>query len=457
MKHIFNKVFYVLLVAVLILTPQSVKAASYDFDQYSDTDMGVIIYEANSGDIIISRNASEKYYPGSITKILTAITALDYLSLQEEITVRQEVLDMTQPYSSIAHLQDNEILTFEQLLYAMLLPSGNDAALVIAVAAGEKIASEDNSTVQSYYYSFIKEMNLKAKKLGMTDSHFANSDGYDDDDNYSTPMDLIILGQAALKIDVLNNITSSKYQFVESNKAKHHWYSTNLFLYQSFDALVGYSSARSGSNPFFDSRITGLKTGYTDIGGRCLLFSGQSEDMELIGIVLDVPPSDSNEIWRRCSSLVDFTFENFTRIPLIDDSNRIYEYQVSNHGFLASSTLELTAIEDESACIENEQITEISTVITVDPEIAQLKDNGKLQLLIDIQEGDKVAYMTFSNGDTLIKSVAFIATEDYSKAGFIDYALYVVISLFVLLFVIRIIADIKKNREKRIRRNGKVV
>ena len=457
MKHIFNKVFYVLLVAVLILTPQNVKAASYDFDQYSDTDMGVIIYEANSGDILISRNASEKYYPGSITKILTAITALDYLSLQEEITVTQEVLDMTQPYSSIAHLQDNEILTFEQLLYAMLLPSGNDAALVIAVAAGEKIASGEDSTVQAYYYAFIKEMNIKAQKLGMTDSHFANSDGYDDDDNYSTPMDLIILGQAALDIDVLNDIASTKYQFVESNKVKHHWYSTNLFFYQSFDALVGYSSSKSGSNPFFDSRITGLKTGYTDIGGRCLLFSGQSEEMELIGIVLDVPSSDSNEIWRRCSSLVDFTFENFTRIPLIDDSNRIYEYEVSNHGFFASSTLELSAIEEASACIDNELITGISTIITVDPEIAQLKDSGKLQLLTDIEEGDKVAYMTFSNGDTQIKTVAFIATDDYAKAGFIDYALYVVIALFVLLFVIRIIADVKKNREKRIRRNGKVV
>ena len=457
MKHIFNKVFYVLLVAVLIFTPQSVKAASYDFDQYSDTDMGVVIYEANSGDIIISRNASEKYYPGSITKILTAITAMDYLSLQEEITIRQDVLDMTQPYSSIAHLQDNEILTFEQLLYAMLLPSGNDAALVIAVAAGEKIASGEESTVQAYYYAFIKEMNIKAQKLGMTNSHFANSDGYDNEDNYSTPMDLIVLGQAALDIDVLNDIASSKYQFVESNKVKHHWYSTNLFFYQSFDALVGYSSSKSGSNPFFDSRITGLKTGYTDIGGRCLLFSGQSGDMKLIGIVLDVPPEDSNEIWRRCSSLVDFAFENFTWIPLIDDANRIYEYKVSNHGFLASSTLELTAIEDASACIENELTTGISTVITVDPEIAQLKDSGKLQLLADIEEGDKVAYMTFSNGDTQIKTVAFIATDDYAKAGFIDYALYVVIALFVLLFVIRIIVDVKKNREKRIRRNGKVV
>lgn len=457
MKQIFNKVFYVLLVAVLILTPQSVKAAAYDFDQYSDTGMGVIIYEANSGDIIISRNASEKYYPGSITKILTAITALDYLSLQEEITVTQEVLDMTQPYSSISHLQDNEILTFEQLLYAMLLPSGNDAAIVIAVAAGEKIVTEEDSTVQAYYYAFIKEMNLKAQKLGMTGSHFANSDGYDNEDNYSTPMDLIILGQAALEVDVLNDITSSKYQFVESNKAKHHWYSTNLFFYQSFDALVGYSSSKSGSNPFFDSRITGLKTGYTDIGGRCLLFSAQSDEMELIGVVLDVPPSDSNEIWRRCSALVDFAFENFTWLPLIDDSNRIYEYKVSNHGFLASSTLELTAIEDASACIDNELTSGISTIITIDPEIAQLKDNGKLQLLTDIEEGDKVAYMTFSSGDTQIKTVAFIATEDYVKAGFIDYALYVVISLFVLLVVIRIIADIKKNRNKRIRRNGKIV
>ena len=453
MKKPITLLISALLALSFIAVPSPAYAASYDFSSFSD--MGSIVYEMNSGDVIIQNNPDTRYYPGSITKLLTAVTALDYLSLTDEITVTQEMLDLVEANSSVADLEAGEKLTVEQLLYALLLPSGNDASKVLAISTGSKILNDNTATIKACYTAFVSAMNSKAKTIGMTASNFVNSDGYDDTDNYSTPRDLILLGQSALKVDVIKNICASKYQYVETNKTKHYWYSTNLFLYSSFDGLTAYTE-NSGENPYYDSRISGMKTGYTDIGGRCFLFYGESEGLKLIGVVMNVPAENSDLIWNRCSSVVDFSFDHFTVTPLITEDNNDFSYKISNHGFFSSWKMGMASTGNISACVDKTLVDGITMTVEPVDTIAEMKSNGKLKLLTNVQKGDTVAYAVFSSGDTVVKKVALLAQKNALKAAWYDYALFVISGLLILGVIVRIFNELRHKKIKRIKRkNGR--
>jgi len=443
----------ILLLFSVFFTSNTVYAASYDFSSYSD--MGRIVCELNSGDVIIQNNPDTRYYPGSITKLLTAVTALDYLNLSDEITVTQEMLDMVEPNSSVADLEAGEKLTVEQLLYALLLPSGNDASKVLAVSAGAIILNDSTASEKTDYTAFVSAMNTKADAIGMTSSNFVNSDGYDDEDNYTTPRDLVLLGQAALKIDAIKTICASNYQYVETNKAKHYWYSTNLFLYSTFSGLPNYTE-NSGDNPYYDSRISGMKTGYTDIGGRCFLFYGESDGMNLIGAVMNVPPKNSDLLWDRCSAVVDFAFDNYTVIPMITADNQKFSYRVSNHGFFSSGKLTMASADIVNGCVDKSLVDGIAMTVEPVDTFAVLKSNGSLKLLANVQKGDTVAYAVFSSGGTTVKQVALIAQKNCTKAVWYDYVLFIIAGLLVLGVLIRLYNEVRRKKIKRIkRRNGR--
>ncbi len=444
----------ILLFALQIMLPAGYACAkAFDFSAYPD--MGVAIVETNSGDTVLANNPQTRYYPGSITKLLTLITALDSLSLTEEITVGADMLALVMPDSSLAYLAEGETLSFEQLVYAMMLPSGNDASKVVAVYAGRKLLSDPAASAKTAYDAFIAQMNAKAQALGMKDSSFTNSDGYDDPDNYSTPNDLILLGKEALRHAVIAESAGTYYYYAKTNKAEHHWYSTDLFLYPSFDNLTGFRSARRGINPYFDERVNGLKTGTTDIGGKTFLLSADDESMSLIGVFMNVPMADADEIWDRASVINDFVYENFTRKALIDETNRTAEYKVSNHGFLKSPTLTLAAASDLCAVLDKETADSVSIQFTPAASAAQLKENGKLKLLADIKAGDEVMLATFQSSDGMVKTMAFVAVSDYRKLGAVDIALYIASAAVCLLLLCRLIYVLTHAKKLRKTGNGR--
>lgn len=450
MKNNLKRICLFILTFALILFPKTAYAKVYDFSAYPE--MGVVIYETNTGDTIVSNHPDERYYPGSITKLLTALIVLDYSNLTDELTVTKEELDMVEPYSSVADLVAGETLTVEQLIYALMLPSGNDASKVLAVNTGKKILANDQATNSDAYNAFIRQMNLKAKLIGMKNSNFSNSDGYDDENNYSTPSDMIILGREALKSEIIRKTASTRYKSVKTNLAQHNWYSTDVFLYENFDGAPDLASGLSGRNPYYDTRVTGLKTGFTDMGGRCFLLTASSNGMDIVGIVMRVPDS-KNKIWDRTLALIKFVYDNYTYTKLINDENRNYAYKVSNHAFLINSALTLSAQQDSAACVDNTLLEGITMNITPNPEKAELKENGKLKLLSDIKAGDEVAYATFVNGDTIIKTVPFIATSNYRKMGIIDVLLYALSLFLILLVVWKAVKVADKNNKTRRKRN----
>lgn len=444
-----KKAFGILLTIIMLIavSPMPVRAAAYDFSAYPE--MGVLVCEVGSGDAIISNNASSTYYPGSITKLMTIITALDYLSLEDSVTVTKAALAMVQPNSSLARLVEGEVLTVEQLIYGSVIPSGNDAAIVLGIAAGRKILGAESASEAQAYAAFIEAMNAKAQQLNMTASHFSNADGYDDYDNYSTPEDLVRLGTEALHHSIILDAADEPAYTVTTNKTTHTWQSTDYFLYQTFDTSV--FTDITGANVYYDARVYGLKSGYTDIGLRCFLFAAQDGEKSFVGVVLKVPVTDKTEIWRRTSAIINYAFDNYTVVDLITDDNEQQKVAWLNPSFLMPTYMKLRMKYDASACVENEIADDIDMKIEPCEGVSTMDGSSRFKLVKDVEEGDTVAYAVFYSGSVEVKRVALIAVSSYDMGDVTDIVLYVFLVAVIAGIVISL-RNVEKKRAKSVER-----
>lgn len=193
-------------------------------------------------------NIYERMYPASITKIMTALVAMKNCDLEETVFIGEECKDIEMG-SSICMIEPGDQLTVEQLLYGLLLNSGNDAAMSLAVHVG---GSVDN---------FVEMMNQEAKRLGATGTHFMNPHGLQDDNHYTTVYDIYLMFQEALKYEIFEKIiTESEYYCVfirDNDKYGIMWQSTNYYHINE-------------ATPPDDVVVVGGKTGTTDEAGSCL-------------------------------------------------------------------------------------------------------------------------------------------------------------------------------------------
>lgn len=204
------------------------------------------VYDCEKADFItLSADAGEKVYPASITKLFTAYVANQYLAADKTVEVG-EVLDLVSWGSSVAELQKGDQITVENLIAGMLLPSGNDAAIVLAAEAGRALA--DDPAV-SGVQEFVTEMNRQAKIMGMQDTHFANPDGIHQDDHFSTMHDLAILGMLALEDPVLMQYAGTTHDTVQLASGVKQWKNTNMLI--------------DPESPYYCPYAIGLKTGQT--------------------------------------------------------------------------------------------------------------------------------------------------------------------------------------------------
>jgi len=212
-------------------------------------------------------DGNEKLYPASITKLLTAYVVLQHMKPEDTVTVG-DALKLVQEDSSVAGLKEGDKLTVEQLIAAMMLPSGNDAAQAVAVAAGRTIAGKKNLDYEKAVDVFVEEMNKQAQAIGMTNSHFANPDGFHHSNHYTTMNDLVILSKKVLTDQTILKYTSSTHTTVKTSGRKLDWKNTNAFLH-------------SDSKTYLPNTV-GLKTGYTEKAGNCLISAFFMEDRMLI-------------------------------------------------------------------------------------------------------------------------------------------------------------------------------
>jgi len=218
---------------------------------------GAIVMDGASKVVLYAKNPDLRFTLASTTKIMTAITALDYFSLRDEMIVKSSLFE-----GSVVGFKQGEKVTFENLLYGMLLPSGNDAALTIAVnfPGGEK--------------ELVKIMNENAQKWKLESTHFEDTSGLDDG-NYTTPLDLARLAAIAIQNPEFAKVVSTKDKVITDISGK------NVYELNNLNKLLGFNG------------VNGIKTGYTEEAGQVLVTSESfTQDADVHTVVIVVMGSE---------------------------------------------------------------------------------------------------------------------------------------------------------------------
>ena len=252
----------------LFATDLCVTNEEVEFDDFYTNDEfhGALLFNIENYEVLFSEHANEKLYPASTTKILTAYLALKYGSLEDYVTISETAVDVPSD-SSTAHLQVGDVLTLEDLLYALLLPSGNDSAVAIAEHISGSV--ED----------FVDLMNKEANILGASNTHFTNPHGYQDKEHYTTAYDLYLIFNECIKSEKFLDIVSAKSYsttITQKNGTRRDvtWPQSNQFV-------TGARSTPSGIT------LIGGKTGNTYDAGSCLVMYGRdSKDTPYISIIM---------------------------------------------------------------------------------------------------------------------------------------------------------------------------
>jgi D-alanyl-D-alanine carboxypeptidase (penicillin-binding protein 5/6) len=244
---------------------------------------GGALEDAITGTLLWSQGLNTELPMGSITKVMTALVVIDSGDLGREIQVPQAVIAYVNQYSgNSAGLQPGDVLTAQQLLEAMLLPSGCDAAYTLATSFGPSIPA------------FLAKMNATARQLGMMHTTFTSPDGLPYPTEYSTfstPADLITLGKAAMASPVFRAIVAQPSYTIPAGPG-HQAYS-----WQNDDQLIGsYPGAE------------GIKTGYTLAALHCLLFEASRDGLTLIGVVLGAPATGPGSGAQEAAQVLNWGF-----------------------------------------------------------------------------------------------------------------------------------------------------
>lgn len=439
------KAYAAALIAVIIMMMPFGAFAENAVDVSEWPDMGVYLVEMNTGTVLVSQNEHQKMYPGSITKVMTAIVVMDRMDPETKITVTKEALDLVGYNSSVADLEEGEVLSVKELLYASLIPSGNDAAIVLAVETGRLEAGEGASAAECLRV-FIDEMNQRRAELGMSDTHFSNPDGYDDWTNYSTPYDIWLMAKAAVNYPLIKEICSMNSVSVNTGTNYHTWYTTNMLHTETYTIYGETYESR-----FYLPWVNGMKTGYTDMGRKCLLLSAEDDGLFVLGAILNVPSDTGTEIWERSTYMLSGIFGKYSAVSVIDDDNRSASVRITNRGIFSEKELTVWAEEDRVILVPNELMDEgIETAAVWDSSVITVKNELKGRLLGDLKAGDRAAVLEIRSKESgvLLSTVDMIVTDGYRNAGIVDYIITAVPVALLAVMYMKIKNNLKKVRRK---------
>lgn len=347
-----------------------------------------IIMEASTGSVLYAKNIDDKHYPASITKIMTALLALENSSLSETVTFSHDAVFNIESGSAHISADVGEELTMEQCLYALMLKSANE----VANAIGEHVAGSIDK--------FAEMMTNKAKELGCKNTHFVNPNGLHNDEHYTTAYDMALITRAAMKNQTYRTIAGTKrYVIPPTNKQSETRYLTNKhqMIYPNDYPQYEYQYALTG------------KTGYTDQAGNTLVTVAKKDGLELICVVLKSKPSycEYNQ-YTDTISLLDYCFENFSVYNIDEASNapRISEDQLfTKYNCLYDSSQSPLKIDGDN------------TVVI--PNTADLKDvvqNIEYFKDVTIKDGDNtIGSITYTLDGAVVGSNNIIYTKSSDK------------------------------------------
>ncbi len=324
-------------------------------------DEGILV--TKDGRVLWSREATTRHHIASITKVMTAIVAIENAKPTDIMTVPEV---STEVGESSASLKRGEKMPLKDLLGALLVKSGNDAALAIAINIGGDVDT------------FVEMMNKKAKELGMTNTHFDNPHGLDSDTHYSCARDVSIMSRYALQNKTIREIVSSKlYKFSDATNS-HKLPNTNLLLWKYQGAI-------------------GTKTGWTDKAGYCLSAAANRDGVELYAITLGT----STELARFSESikLLDFGYDHYRKQEIAVAGSQIGSAKVKDY-----PNKYVPGVVERDVTIH---------VLDFAGDITRVVKTSTVKA--PIKKGDTIGVVQFIQDKKMIASVPLVAKEDVHK------------------------------------------
>ena len=263
-----------------------VVTAGQDGDTSMNAEAGAL-FNVTDRSVVYSKNTFERLYPASTTKVMTAIIALEEGNLSDQVTVTEDAV-ITEAGASLCGIKPGDVITMQDLLYGLMMPSGNDAANAIAVHMYGSIDA------------FADRMNVRARELGATGTHFMNPSGLTDENHYTTAYDLYLMFNEAMKLPLFREIIAedsytANYQNGAGEAVSKTWTVGNWYQKGERETPAGVS-------------VLGGKTGTTQAAGYCLIMaSNDSQDKEYISVVLksDSRPSLYDNMTNIISKIVN--------------------------------------------------------------------------------------------------------------------------------------------------------
>ena len=410
-----KKIFIFLFILIFILNV----SVCYGISNAPDISArAAILLDSNTEKIIYSKNESERMYPASTTKILTAILTIENCNLDDIVTVPYEAVYSIPSGYSVAALQPGEQLTVEQLLKVMLVHSANDAANVLAYHVSGSIEG------------FANLMNQKVSELGLTNTHFTNPSGMHDENHYTTAYDLAIIMKYCMKNSTFRNLSGLKYCTIPAtNKYEERVFNTT-------NELLIYDNRNVSSNYYYKYAIAG-KTGYTTQAKNSLVSVSNKDNLELICVVLSVGlyPNNLSAKFIDTKLLFDYGYNNYT-VKKLREKNAIATQVEVKNGTKETRNLDLLISDDLTALISQDELnTDFS------PEI-QVEDN----LMAPISQGQVVGKIVY-NIDGIEYSSDLIASHSVKKSGFLTLIVQIFLIVLILFLLYKLLFENNKNKK----------
>ena len=360
----------------------------------------VSLYNMNEDILLYSKNDTKKTSIASLTKMMTTLVAIEEIdNLDKIVTIKERDFEGTVGYSK-AGFKVGDKVTYRDLLYGIILPSGADAVNAVV-----------NNTLG--YDKFIKKMNETAKKIGMNDTSYANPVGKDDENNYSTSSDLAKLLKYALKNETFKTIFTTK-------------------SYKTSNGINLESTVNSYKNILNTDEIKGAKSGFTKDAGRCLASITTLNNVDYLLVVINSSTTNPYNAVKDTITIYDYYNNNYGYKNIINDDTFIKEIPVD---FSKEKTYKITGSEDIEKYLKN------NTEVTY-------KYVGSDKVTFNTKKGSKLGVVKIYDGDVLL------ATSNVYLENNIEYypiITYIMIGIAVV-FILLIVKKIKKKKHRRRRR-----
>lgn len=328
-----------------------------------------IVMDAKTGRVLYRKNINERKPMASTTKIMTALLGLENRKLEDQVKIDRKAVGVE---GSSIYLDYDETLSMKDLVYGLMLRSGNDSAVAIAC------------NISGSVEEFAKLMNKKAKEIGARNTNFVNPHGLHDDQHYTTAYDLALITREALKNKNFKEIVKTKL-WVADREGYKYFYNKNKTLKQF----------KGGD---------GVKTGYTRVAGRCLVTSATRDGVQLICVVLNAPNWFNDSYY-----LLDHVFEKYHSFSIIKKDGIIKTVKVENG---KKGSTELIATEDVMLPLTKKEKEELTVILDVSKKVKA-----------PIYRGQKFGKVKIYLKNKLLYTVDVVSREDIEEKGYKDKVL----------------------------------